>query len=196
MVEEETGPTHFQRLAQVLSNLDDGAVVRFANSLKVASDASRVFVCGNGGSSAMCSHAAADMAKALKYPGFLNCSFVCLTDSVPLLTAMANDHSYDEVFVRAMKVNNFSYRDYLLVVSSSGNSQNVVSAVDYACSITEPTTNVFAFTGFDWDNRVNTMLRSERSDENIFHVSSMEYGVVEDVHAAAFHRVVELVRSK
>lgn len=91
----------------------------------------QVFVCGNGGSAATASHFANDLGKGASYGRDLRFRVIALTDNVAWLTALANDVSYDDIFVEQLK--NFAMPDDVLVAfSGSGESENVIRAVEWA----------------------------------------------------------------
>jgi D-sedoheptulose 7-phosphate isomerase len=93
-----------------------------------------IFVCGNGGSASTASHFACDMVKGASYQCDSRFRIMALTDSLPTITAYSNDVSYDCVFAEQLK--NFAEPgDLLLAISGSGNSPNVLRAVEYANSI-------------------------------------------------------------
>jgi D-sedoheptulose 7-phosphate isomerase len=94
----------------------------------------RIFVCGNGGSAATASHFACDVVKGASYGRPSRFRIMALTDQVPTLTAYANDLSYDAVFVEQLK--NFAEPgDLFMAISGSGNSPNVLRAIEHANSI-------------------------------------------------------------
>lgn len=94
----------------------------------------RIFVCGNGGSAATASHFACDMLKGASYGRPARFRILALTDSIATLTAYANDVGYDVVFVEQMR--NFAEPgDLFLGISGSGNSPNVLRAIEYANSV-------------------------------------------------------------
>jgi D-sedoheptulose 7-phosphate isomerase len=94
----------------------------------------RIFVCGNGGSASTASHFACDMVKGASFQRANRFRIMALTDSLPTITAYSNDVNYDCVFVEQLK--NFAEPgDVLLAISGSGNSPNVLRAVEYANSI-------------------------------------------------------------
>jgi D-sedoheptulose 7-phosphate isomerase len=97
-----------------------------------ARDAGRhIFVCGNGGSASTASHFACDIVKGASFDRPTRFRIMALTDQLPTLTAYANDVGYDAVFVEQLK--NFAAPDDLfLAISGSGNSPNVVRALEYA----------------------------------------------------------------
>ena len=94
----------------------------------------RIFVCGNGGSASTASHFVCDMVKGASFHRDKRFRIMALTDSLPTITAYANDVHYDCVFVEQLK--NFAEPgDVVMAISGSGNSPNVLQAVEYANSI-------------------------------------------------------------
>lgn len=94
----------------------------------------QIFVCGNGGSAATASHFVCDMVKGASYNRPSRFRIMALTDSLPTITAYSNDVSYDCVFVEQLK--NFAQPgDLVMAISGSGNSPNVLAAMEYANSI-------------------------------------------------------------
>src|SRR3954447_8122383 len=94
----------------------------------------RIFVCGNGGSASTASHFVCDMVKGASFKRDKRFRIMALTDSLPTITAYANDVTYDCVFVEQLK--NFAEPgDVLIAISGSGNSPNVLQAIEYANSI-------------------------------------------------------------
>jgi D-sedoheptulose 7-phosphate isomerase len=94
----------------------------------------QIFVCGNGGSASTASHFVCDMVKGASYKRPARFRIQALTDSLPTITAYANDEGYEVVFLEQLK--NFARRgDLLMAISASGNSPNVLRAVEYANSI-------------------------------------------------------------
>lgn len=94
----------------------------------------RIFVCGNGGSASSASHFTCDVVKGASYNRPIRFRIQALTDQMPAITAYANDVSYDVVFVEQLK--NFAEAgDIVMAISGSGNSPNVVKAIEYGNSI-------------------------------------------------------------
>jgi D-sedoheptulose 7-phosphate isomerase len=94
-------------------------------------DGGTIFVLGNGGSAATASHLACDLAKNTRATGLPPFRVLALTDNVPQLTAWANDHSFACVFAEQLRAL-MRPGDLVLAISASGNSPNVVAAVEYA----------------------------------------------------------------
>ena len=94
-------------------------------------DGRHIFVCGNGGSASTASHFACDIVKGASFERESRFRIMALTDQLPTLTAYANDVGYDAVFVEQLK--NFAERgDLFLAISGSGNSPNVLRAMEHA----------------------------------------------------------------
>jgi D-sedoheptulose 7-phosphate isomerase len=167
-------------LCEVLGRLDWGAIADFAELLLEARErGARIFFLGNGGSAATASHFANDIAigsQAWEKPF----RAVSLTDNVAVLTALGNDYGYDEVFTRQLRTQMVP-GDVVVGITASGNSRNVVQAIEYANANGGITV---ALTGFDGGQvrglaRFGVHVPTERG----------EYGPVEDAHMVLDHLV-------
>ena len=108
-------------------------------------DSRHIFVCGNGGSASTASHFACDIVKGASFNRPSRFRIMALTDSLPTLTAYSNDVGYDCVFAEQLK--NFAQPgDVVMAISGSGNSPNVLRAVEYA---NESGCKTIALTGRD-----------------------------------------------
>ena len=123
-------------LLRTIDSIDLGSVQKAIEWIEEARQARRhIFTCGNGGSASTASHFVCDMVKGASY----NCDeprfrIMALTDSLPTLTAYSNDVNYDCVFAEQLK--NFAEPgDVVIAISGSGNSPNVLRAIEYANSI-------------------------------------------------------------
>lgn len=170
---------YYKRLRLALERVDTDENHAKVDALVTAILGGAAFVCGNGGSAAIASHFAADLNKTA---GRTLVTSLC--DSVPMITALSNDVSYDMVFKEQLV--QVGVLETLVCVSSSGSSPNVVNAARYAHGIGA---NVFALTGFSRHNVLNTI-----PGVTFIHVDSTDYGVVEDSHMAVLHDVVERIR--
>ncbi len=138
----------------------------------------RIFVCGNGGSASTASHFACDMVKGASYNRAQRFRILALTDQVATITAYANDVSYDSVFVEQLR--NFAERgDVVMGISGSGNSPNVIRALEYANSIGCRT---IALTGRDGGKLAPLGQLS-------IHVSAPHMGRIEDAHMMVCHMI-------
>ncbi|HXN49112.1 MAG TPA: SIS domain-containing protein [Bryobacteraceae bacterium] len=119
-------------LLQAIEAIDLAQVEQAIEWFKETRAAGRhIFVCGNGGSASTASHFACDIVKGASFNRPSRFRIMALTDQLATLTAYANDVSYDAVFVEQLK--NFAQPgDLFMGISSSGNSPNVLRAMDYA----------------------------------------------------------------
>jgi len=107
---------------------------------------STIFIMGNGGSSATASHFVCDFNKGLPWSKEGKFKFLCLNDNIPSLMAYANDISFDEIFIQQLKTY-FQQGDVVIGISGSGNSMNVVNALEYANSNGGVTVGLTGFNG-------------------------------------------------
>ncbi|MCK4926792.1 SIS domain-containing protein, partial [Candidatus Aerophobetes bacterium] len=117
--------------------------------LKAYRDGKRIFIMGNGGSATASSHFACDLAKGITMGSpHMKDRFkvIALTDNVPLLTAWANDTGYENIFVEQLR-NLLEEGDVVIAISASGNSKNVLRAVEYANSKAAITIGLTGFEG-------------------------------------------------
>jgi len=128
-------PTEYKKnVLEAIERIDLEKVDRAIEWFREARGAGRgIFVCGNGGSASTASHFACDMLKGASFNRPTRFRILALTDSLPTLTAYANDVSYDAVFVEQLR--NFAEPgDLFMAISGSGNSPNVLRAMEYANS--------------------------------------------------------------
>lgn len=140
----------------------------------------QVFTLGNGGSSSTASHMAADLAKNTIGPTVKRFRVSCLSDNTSIMTAVANDLGYDRVFSEQL-VNVICAGDVLIVISASGNSPNVLRAIHYARLQSVETVGLLGFDGGEAAGLVDIPIV----------VRSADYGIIEDVHLAINHMLVE-----
>ena len=123
---------YFSTLKDVIDLIDRESINTVINLLQKAYEEERqVFIMGNGGSASTASHFACDFNKDLSYGKRKRFKVISLNDNLPILLAYANDVSYENVFVEQLK-NFFNPRDYVIGISGSGNSRNVIKAIEYA----------------------------------------------------------------
>ena len=120
---------------KAIDRIDTQRVEQAIEWFRDARDQSRnIFVCGNGGSASTASHFACDIVKGASYNRDSRFRILALTDSLATITAYSNDVNYDCVFVEQLK--NFAQPgDLVMCISGSGNSANVVQAMQYANSL-------------------------------------------------------------
>jgi len=167
-------------LLKAIESIDLEKVGQVIGILSRARDEGRrIFVCGNGGSASTASHFATDLVKGASYGRSKRFRIMALTDSLPTITAYSNDVSYDCVFVEQMK--NFAEPgDVLLAISGSGNSPNVLRAMEFGNSIGCQT---IAFTGRG-GGHLGPLAQLE------IRAGDSHMGRIEDLHVMVMHMVV------
>ncbi len=122
-------------LGRLISQLDAQKIAQAAQWLNDAANQDRtIYICGNGGSASIASQMVVDMVKGASAGRTPRFKMIGLTDNVGTITAYANDVSYESVFVEPLR--NFARAgDVLIAISGSGNSPNVLRAVEYANSV-------------------------------------------------------------
>ena len=122
-------------LVRTIGVIDNAKVQTAIDWFRDVRDAGKhIFVCGNGGSASTASHFACDIVKGASFQRDQRFRIMALTDSLPTMTAYSNDVSYESVFVEQLK--NFAQPgDIVMAISGSGNSPNVLLAVEYGNSI-------------------------------------------------------------
>jgi D-sedoheptulose 7-phosphate isomerase len=167
---------------QLRKTLDALPVDRIATAIEWFDEARanrrHIFVCGNGGSAATASHFVCDVVKGASYQREARFRMMALNDSVSTMTAYSNDVNYECVFTEQLK--NFAEPgDILLVISGSGNSPNVVKAVEYANSVGCKT---IALTGRDGGKLAHIAQLNVQ-------VTEPHMGRIEDAHMIICHMI-------
>jgi D-sedoheptulose 7-phosphate isomerase len=179
---------YLEALHDVMNAVDPAEVDRLARAIQDAYDAERfVFIIGNGGSGANASHLCEDLGKGTlrDLETQKRLKVLSLTDNTPYILAWGNDAGFDRVFVEQLK-NLGSPGDLVIAISGSGNSPNVLRAVEYANRVGMET---FAVTGYDGGR-----LRAIAHDA--LWVRSDNMGIVEAVHGVVFHYLTEALMQR
>ena len=142
-----------------------------------------LFVCGNGGSAAIANTFVCDHAKCIQTDTKIVPRVVSLSTDISMITAIANDFSYDDIFVYQLWTM-ARLGDVLITISASGDSENVVRAADWAH---DNGVTVIAFTGFSGGRT------AKLADVNV-HVDADNYGVIEDTHQSLMHILAQYIR--
>jgi D-sedoheptulose 7-phosphate isomerase len=132
MPETNFARTYLDKLADLVRRLDAASLEKAIVAIRDARDRGKIiFSCGNGGSASIASQMAVDIVKGASYMKPKRIRMIALTDSIATITAYSNDVSYECVFVEQLK-NWAGDGDVLVAISGSGNSANVLRAVEYA----------------------------------------------------------------
>ncbi len=151
----------------------------------ISNHRNNIFTIGNGASASIAQHWACDYTKGCKNGG-LRPRVISLAANIPLMTAIANDISFDDVY--SFQLDALGQEgDVLVAISSSGNSPNVVKAIETAKSLKIKT---IALTGFSPNNKCTQL-----ADISL-HVDIQEYEATEDVHQAIMHMIAKYIRNR
>ena len=180
--------SHVETLISLLSSLDLQAIEHVAELLdQVCVEGKTVYCAGNGGSAATASHIVTDLTWGRRMNDASRPRAISLAANAPLMTALANDVGYADVFVEQLK-SGFNQGDALIAISASGNSENVLRAVDFANSNGGRSVGL---TGFDGGKLKDACHLS-------VHVPTAlgSYELVEDVHHSVCHMLSSYLKFK
>ena len=171
--------SYIENLKNLLDRVDEKiveAIVQEVENLLISRG--RLYVLGNGGSSATASHMVNDLGAGLRRRNIINLDVVSLGDNSPVVTAIANDIGYENIFYMQMQ-GLIKKGDVILAISCSGDSPNIVKAVEYA---KEQGCKIIGVSGFGGG-------RLKEISDIKFHVDAPkgEYGLVEDIHMILDH---------
>jgi len=172
-----------QRLLGEVSEAEFSKVIDFFQA--AYDDGRQVFVFGNGGSGSTASHFACDINKGVSYGHDKRFKVICLNDNIATVLAYANDTSYGEVFVEQLK-NFMQPGDLVFGISGSGNSENVLRAVEYGKGNGAVT---LGFTGFD-GGRLGQVAGLS------INVASEDMQKIEDIHLILTHMIMQSFSKK
>lgn len=145
----------------------------------------RVFIMGNGGSATTAIHFARDLQIGTAVKGKPRVQATCLTDNVALITALANDMDYGCIFEEQL-VGQVKKGDVVIGISASGNSPNVLRAIEYARTNGAMTIGFVGFGGGKLKGMAHKSIV----------LSSRDYGQVEDIHMVLSHIIPNLIRKQ
>lgn len=145
-----------------------------------------LYVFGNGGSASLSEHFSCDHTKGVRHDTDLRPNVVSLASNMALVTAIANDYSYDEVFSKQLEA--FPDHGVAIAITASGNSPNVVKGLRKA---SEKGMTTICFVGFEG----GYVMDYEAADHFVY-VPSSNYGIVEDCHQIIMHAIAQEIRSK
>jgi D-sedoheptulose 7-phosphate isomerase len=174
---------YLDRVCREIGRLDVAQVERVSDLIEDAYHARHfVFICGNGGSGANASHLCEDLAKCTlrDFEDQQRLKVLSLTDNTAGIMAWANDEGYDRIFVEQLK-NLASPGDLLLAISGSGNSPNVLKAVEWANRKGLTTVGLTGFSG----GKLKAL-----AHHNV-HVAIDDMGIVESLHQVVFHWLID-----
>ncbi|WP_323100897.1 HAD-IIIA family hydrolase [Intrasporangium sp. YIM S08009] len=171
-------------LSRAMASVDRAQVRAAARLLDAAYDrGATVFSCGNGGSASIANHFQCDHVKGVRIGTDLLTRVYSLSTNMEILSAIANDNGYENVFDFQLQ-SQARPGDVLVAVSSSGRSPNIVRALEWCAGHGVETVALTGFTGGPARDLATVSI----------HVDSLNYGVIEDSHQACMHLLAQYVR--
>ncbi len=169
---------------QVLRSLDLCEINRAVNAIVDARNrGGTIYTMGNGGSSATASHMVCDFSKGIyENIGGKKFSFHCLSDNVPMISAIANDIGYDDIFSFQLK-DLLTPNDLVIAISGSGNSENIIKAVQYAKDIGAVVIGITGFSG----GKLRCLC------DYSMHAAIDDMQIAEDVHMIFDHLIMRIL---
>lgn len=168
---------YFEEEKRIIDQVNVDDLNTFMNLLEeTRQQGRRIFICGNGGSGSTASHFACDYTKGVNYYAGMNFDFECLNDNIPTMLAVANDISYEDVFVYPLRFK-LHEGDMVIGISGSGNSENVIRAIKYA---NENGAKTFALVGYDGG-------QLKKIAQHSIHINIDNMQIVEDLHMIVDH---------
>ncbi|SEI51960.1 D-sedoheptulose 7-phosphate isomerase [Dyadobacter koreensis] len=176
---------YIEELKETLDNLDKQEIVKFASILEQArQNGNKVFIFGNGGSGSTATHFACDINKGASLGKEKRHKIIALTDNIPIMLAYSNDMSYDDVFVEQLK-NFIETGDVVVGISGSGNSKNIIKAIEFANGQGNTTVGI---TGFDGGKLKKLATYSVNANRNDMQIS-------EDIHMILVHLMMKILEA-
>jgi D-sedoheptulose 7-phosphate isomerase len=174
---------YFERLKYVIDSINISQINNLMNLLLNALETNKqIFIIGNGGSASTASHWAGDFNKGLSWNKEKRFKFICLNDNIPTMLAYANDISYEYIYVEPLK-NFFQNGDLIIGISGSGNSKNILNAIEWGnlnMGIT------IGLTGHDGGKLKKMAMHN-------VHVNIDDMQITEDIHMILDHCIMRIL---
>lgn len=183
---EEFYKNYSNDLAQTLHKIDSSQMNQLIMRLDEAYQKGRkIFILGNGGSASSASHWVCDFGKGINTKNSKRMKIISLSDNVAITTALGNDISYDDVFKYQLE-NLAEEGDLVLCLSVSGNSPNLVKAVEYCNEIGCDTISIIG----DYNGALSSKTKLTIT------IQSQNYGIVEDIHLIINHVISQYLKER
>jgi phosphoheptose isomerase len=178
-----------KKLSEVLKNYHYDEIEKITKFLeKSIKTKKKIFVCGNGGSASIANHFLCDFNKGIKISSSKRVipEIISLTNSIELITAIANDINFNEIF--ASQLENYAKKnDILIVISSSGKSKNIINAVKFA---KKNKLKIISLIGFSENQYLKKL------SEYYINLNTKNYGITEDIFQSIMHMISQYLRKK
>lgn len=177
---------YLNTLERAISGLNIQQINQIAGVLISAYDnKNNIFTMGNGGSGTTASHLVCDFNIGVSLNLTRKFKVMCLNDNIPSMSAIANDISYDAIFVEQLK-NFLLSGDVVIGISASGNSKNIIRAIEYA---NDHDATTIGFCGFDGG-------ALKKKAKYYIHVPISDMKIVEDIHSIISHILMKVMNSR
>ncbi|MGL4388943.1 MAG: D-sedoheptulose-7-phosphate isomerase [Brevinema sp.] len=174
---------YFDQLKQTLDTISREEIEQFINILITARNNNKhIFVMGNGGSASTASHMVCDLNKGASYQKDKRFKVICLNDSMSTLSAYGNDVSFDKIFVEQL-ANFVKEGDVVIAISGSGNSKNILEAIEYA---NQQKAITVGWTGYT-EGKLQTLA------QNCVKANINDMQIAEDIHMILNHLCLKLI---
>lgn len=174
---------YYEREIAAIHSMDFAELEAAVQAIKAAYDrGGTIYTFGNGGSAATASHMVCDFNKGISENLSKKFNVVCLNDNTSIIMAIANDRSYDDVFYAQLE-NKLQSNDMVIAISGSGNSRNIIKAVQYAKSVG---CKIVGMTGYSGGKL------KELADYHM-HVPVDDMQIAEDIHLTFNHMMYRVL---
>ena len=175
---------YFKNYLNAVNSLDYSQLSEVIDVLhKAYTNGNTVYVCGNGGSASIANHFVCDHLKGIRTDTDYLPKVFSLSNNIEVITAIANDMDYADCFIDQLRTV-AKKNDILIVVSSSGDSENIVRAAEWGL---KNNLTVIALTGFQGG-------RSAKLANINLHINANNYGIIEDIHQSVMHIIAQYLR--
>ena len=178
--------SYFKKVSETLGEVDiDSIYSAIDKILECYNKGNTIYIFGNGGSASTASHVAGDFMKGISFGLDKRFKVICLNDNIPAITAISNDLTYEEVFYEQLKT--FLKKDDIVIgISGSGNSANVIKALNHAKDLGS---TVIALCGFKGG-------KIKKIADILVHAPINDMEITEDIHIIILHAVKQLINKR
>lgn len=177
---------YFEKLKRTIDSISRNDLSQFINVMEDAyQNDKQVFIMGNGGSGATASHYVCDFNKGVAFNKSRRFKLICLNDNMASILAYANDLSYEDIFVEQLK-HYFNENDVVVGISGSGNSTNVIKAIEYANNNGGVTVGLTGYSGG----------KLKKNSQYNLHVDIDDMQIAEDLHMIFCHMFTQILAKK
>lgn len=173
-----------KELSEIIKNLDTDRVKLLSSIMGEKSKSQKtIFICGNGGSAGNANHIANDFIYGVAGKGGRGMNMISLSANQSVITCLANDCGYEYIYSEQIKVSG-KPGDLLILLSGSGNSKNIINAINIAKKMKIKTFGIFGYSGG----------KSKKLVDNFIHTKINDMQISEDMQLIIFHMCMQLLK--